>query len=181
MPRRTEVPDVTEAGRIFVREGTLLPKTLRIESEPYMPGWRSVKGLDGCGLGRMIHAAGWTIFCLAYETKATVFGIDGEKMVRRAIERILANRMPEKFNSLEIVRVAALASKRFLGIRHVTVSARSRHIQESPVIFQVKDHDFEGAIPIGVEWRPDQSVGLSPNKELLSDEIKTPSLESVGI
>jgi hypothetical protein len=129
------VPDVTEAGRIFIREGTLLPKTLQIESEPYMPGWRSVSNLDGCALGRKIHDAGWTFFCLAYETKATVFGIDGEKMVRRAIERILANREGEKFNSLEIVRVASLASKRYLGIRHVTVSARSRHVQESPVFF----------------------------------------------
>ena len=106
-----------------------------------MSGWRSVKNLDGYALGRKIHAAGWTFFCLAYETKATVFGIDGEKMVRRAIERILANReaQAEKFNSLEIVRVASLASKRFLGIHHVTVSAQSRHIQESPIIFQVKD------------------------------------------
>ena len=172
------MPDVTEAGRIFVREGTLLPETLRIESEPYMPGWRSVKSLDGYGLSRKIHAAGWTFFCLAYETKVTVFGIDRETMVHRAIERILANRMPEKFNSLEIVRVASLASKRFLGIRHVTVSAQSRHIQESPIIFQVKDHD--SAIPSGNEF-PVQSVGLSASKELPSDEIKTPSLESVRI
>ena len=101
------MPDVTQAGRIFIRDGTLLPKTLQIESEPYTPGWRSVKNLDGYGLGRKIHDAGWTFFCLAYETKATVFGIDGEKMVRRAIERILANRKSsEKFNSLEIARVA---------------------------------------------------------------------------
>jgi len=108
------VPDLTEVGRILIREGTLLPKSLQIESEPYIPGWRSVKSLDGYGLGRKIHDAGWTFFCLAYETKATVFGIDGEKMVRRAIERILANRELEKFNSLEIVRVASLASKRYL-------------------------------------------------------------------
>jgi hypothetical protein len=178
---RIEVPDVTAAGRIFIREGTLLPKTLQIESEPYMPGWRSVKNLDGHGLGRKIHAAGWTIFCLAYDAKATVFGIDGEKMVRRAIERILANRTPEKFNSLEIVRVASLASKRFLGIRHVTVAAQSRHIQESPVIFQIEGQDSDAAIPIGIELPADRSVGLAPKAELLSDEIKTPTLESVGV
>ena len=175
------MPDVTEAGRIFIREGTLLPKTLQLESEPYMPGWRSVKSLDGYGLGRKIHDAGWTFFCLAYEMKATVFGIDGEKMVRRAIERIMANRELEKFNSLEIVRVASLASKRFLGIRHVTVSAQSRHIQESPVIFQVEDKDFEVAVPIGIELRPDQSIGPSTSKERLLDEMKTPNLESVRI
>jgi hypothetical protein len=175
------VPEITEAGRIFVREGTLLPIILRIESEIYIPGWRLVSSFDGCALGRKIHDAGWTFFCLAYETKATVFGIDGEKMVRRAIERILANREVEagNFNSLEIVRVASLASKRFLGIRHVTVSARSRHIQEGPVIFQAQDKDFEVAAPSELELRPDQSVGLSPGTELPMDEIKTPNLESV--
>ena len=175
------MPDVTQTGRIFIKEGTLLPKTLRIESEPYIRGWRSVKGLDGHGLGRMIHAAGWTIFCLAYETKATVFGVDVEKMVHRAIERTLTNWTPEKFNSLEIVRVTSLASKRFLRIRQVTVSARPRHIQESPIIFRVRDQAFEAATPIGIEFRPDQSAGLSAGKELLSDETKTPSLESVPI
>src|SRR5260370_25434429 len=97
--RRTQVSDLTETGRIFIREGTLLPAAVRLESEPYMPGWRSVKSLDGYGLGRKIHDAGWTFFCLAYEMKATVFGIDGEKMVRRAIGRIMANRELEKFNS----------------------------------------------------------------------------------
>ena len=172
-----------EAGRIFFREGTALPKTLLIESELYLPGWRAVKNLDGYGLGRKIHDAGWTFFCLAYETKASVFGIDGEKMVRRAIERILANREAEaeKFNSLEIVRVASLASKRFLEIRHVTVSARSRHIQESPVIFQVQDKDFEGPAPSKIELHPDQSIGLSTSKELPLGEIKIPNLESIRI
>ena len=173
--------NANEVGRMFVREGTALPETLQLESEPYMPGWRSVKSLDGYGLGRKIHDAGWTFFCLAYETKATVFGIDGEKMVRRAIERILANRELEKFNSLEVVRVASLASKRYLGIRHVTVSAQSRHIQESPVSFQVKDKDFEVPAPSGIELRPDQSIGPSTSKERLLDEIKTPNLESVRI
>ncbi len=175
--------DLTEVGRIFIRDGTMLPKTLQIESEPYMPGWRWVKNLDGYGLGRKIHDADWTFFCLAYETKATVFGIDGEKMVRRAIERILANRETEaeKFNSLEIVRVASLASKRYLGIRYVTVSARSRHIQESPIIFQAQDKSFEVAVPSKIELRPEQSIGLSASKELPLDEIKTPNLESVQI
>lgn len=122
-----------EAGRIFVREGTALPKTVQIESEPCMPGWRSVDNLDGYALDRKIYDAGWTFFCLAYETKATVFGIDTEKMARQAMERVVANRKAEgnKFNSLEIVRVSSWASKRFLGVRYVTVSARSRHIQES--------------------------------------------------
>jgi hypothetical protein len=172
-----------EAGRIFIREGTALPRTLQIESELYIPGWRAVKNLDGYGLGRKIHAAGWTFFCLAYETKATVFGIDGEKIVRRAIERILVNREAEaeKFNSLEIARVGWWASKRFLGIRHVTVSARSRHIQESPFLFRPNAKDFEVAAPSKIELRSDQSIGLSVSTDLPLDEIKKPNFESVRI
>ena len=170
--------DVTEAGRIFIREGTQLPASLQLESETCMPGWRSVKSLDGYALGRKIHAAGWTFFCLAYETRATVFGTDGEKMVRRAMERILANRKLEEFNSLEVTRVA---SKRFLGIRYVTVSAQSRHIQESPFLFRPKDKDSEVAAPGGIELRKEQNTALSTGKELPLDEIKMPNLESVRI
>ena len=170
-----------EAGRIFVREGTALPKTLQIESGLYIPGWRSVKNLDGYGLDRKIHDAGWTFFCLAYETKAAVFGIDSEKMVRRAIERILANRKAEKFNSLEIARVGWWASRYFLGIRHVTVSAQSRHIQESPVIFQVKDKDFEVPAQSGIGLRLDQSVGLLPSEKVPLDDIKKPNREYVRV
>ena len=165
-----------EEGRIFIREGAALPKTLQIESEPYMSGWRSVQSLDGYGLGRKIHDAQWTFFFLAYETKATVFGIDEEKMVRRAIERILANRKLEEFNSLEFVRVA---SKRFLGIRHVTVSAQSRHIQESPFLFRPNAKGSEVAAPNRIELRKEQNLPLSTGKELPLGEIKTPNLESV--
>ena len=175
------MPNVIEAGRVFVREGTVMPETLPLESEPYTRGWRSVKSLDGYALGQKIHDAGWTFFFLAGETKATVFGIDEEKMARRAIERILANRVPEKFNSLQIMRVASSASKRFLGIRHVTVCAQSRHIQESAFIFQGKDAGFAGALPSGMDLSPDPRMGLSTGKELALDGVKTPDLESVRI
>ena len=54
-------------------------------------------------------------------------------------KRTLANLESAKFNSLEIMRVASEASKRFLGVRYVTVSAQSRHIQESAFLFGAKD------------------------------------------
>jgi len=37
------------------------------------------------------------------------------------------------------MRVTSEASKRFLGVRYVTVSAQSRDIQESPPLFRAKD------------------------------------------
>ena len=170
-----------EAGRIFVRNGIELPKTLQIESELYIPGWRVVKNLDGYGLGRKIHDARWTFFCLAYETKAAVFGMDEEKMMHRAIERILANREPEaeKFNSFEIARVTWWASERFFGIRHLAVSAQSRHIQESPFLFRPNAKDVELAAPNGIALRPEQ--GVERSKELRVDEIKKPNLEPARV
>ena len=130
------MPDTIKTGTILIKEATLLPEALRVESEPCAPGWRFVKNLDGGGLDRKIHEAGWTFFSLAEEIKASVFGIDEQKAVRRAVERILANLKSEKFNSLEIARVASVASRRFLGVCYVTVSAHSRHVQESPLLFQ---------------------------------------------
>ena len=123
------MPDTIKTGTILIKEGTLLPESLRFESESCAPGWRLVQNLDRYELDRKIREAGWTFFYLAGEIRATVFGIDEEKMVRRTIEEILARLKLEKFNSLEITRVASEASKRFLGVRYVTVSAQSRHIQ----------------------------------------------------
>ncbi len=124
------MPDTIKPGTILIKEGTLLPEAVRFETEPCEPGWRLVKDLDGCGLDRQIRDAGWTFFCLAGQLGATVFGIDGQ---------ILANLESAEFNSLEIMRVTSEASKRFLGVRYVTVSAQSRHIQESAFLFGAKD------------------------------------------
>jgi len=128
--------ETIKTGTILIKEGTFLPDALQFESEPCATGWRLVKDLDGYGLERKIHEAGWTFFCLAGEIEATVFGLEGQETVRRAVKRILAKLKSEKFNSLEITRVA---SKRFLGVPYASVSARSRHIQESLVLFRAKD------------------------------------------
>jgi hypothetical protein len=133
------MPDTIKTGAILIKEGTLLPEVLRFESEPCAPGWRLVKNLDGYGLGREIHKAGWTFSWQAGEIGATVFGLDEQKTLRRAVEQILANLESAEFNSLEIMRVASEASKRFLGVRYVTVSAQSRDIQESAPLFRAKD------------------------------------------
>ena len=127
--------DMITAGTILIADGTLMPDPLQFGSESYSDGWRAVKNLDGYGLDRKIREAGWTFFYMAGEIQASVFGFDREKALRRAVNRLLANLKAEKFNSLEITRVA---EKRFLGLPYVTVSAHSRHIQESMVLFHSK-------------------------------------------
>ena len=41
-------------GTILIRDGSLLPESLLIESEPYAPGWRLVKRLDIDGMSQTI-------------------------------------------------------------------------------------------------------------------------------
>jgi hypothetical protein len=130
--------DKIKTGSILIEDGTLLPTGVQFESEPYLLGWRLVKDLDGYGVDRKIQSAGWRFFCLAGEIEATVFGLDEEKMVRRAIARILSNPKTETFNSLEITRVTSVGSERFPVIHHLTVSAHSRHLQKSLILSSAK-------------------------------------------
>jgi hypothetical protein len=119
------------AGAVLIKEGTLLPDTLQIESEPCVPGWKLVKGLNGYALDRRVDAAGWTFFCLAGEIGTIALGTDEQSMLRRAIKRILADPRSKPFNSLEITRVAY---KGFLGLPYMSVGAQARHIQEAMVL-----------------------------------------------
>src|SRR5882724_4176896 len=116
-----------KSGATLIRENTLLPAGLTIESEVFLPGWRVVKNLDGSALARNVEGANWNFFYLAGESRATAFGRDQSGALRKAVKRILA-KQEKQYNSLEITRVA---SKRFLGIPFMlVVAAHSRHIQQ---------------------------------------------------
>jgi len=132
-PREGQMSDNNTPETILIRESTLLPAGLAVESEVFLPGWRVVKNLDRSTLARNIESANWTSFCMGREIRTTVFGIDEKKMVVRATKEILARLKSEKFNSLEITRVTSVTSERFLGVRSLTVSAQSRLIQKAVV------------------------------------------------
>ena len=123
------------AGTILIKEGALLPESLRLESEPYSKGWRLVKDMRGSEMDRQLFEAGWNLFYMAEELHAAAVGSDLEKTARWAVKKVIATMKPDKFNCVEITQVAA---KRFLGLPYVTVSAHPRHIQESKVLFHLK-------------------------------------------
>lgn len=128
--------DQMTIGTIFIEEGTSSPSSLKLESEPYSNGWRSIKNLNGCELDRRLRAVGWNLFSLA-QIKASVFGFNRERAVRRAVKRVLAKVKSDDFNALEISQVAV---KRLLGLTYVAVSAYARHLQES--MFLLDDKRF---------------------------------------
>jgi hypothetical protein len=119
---------ILKVGTILVEEGTLITQLLGLESEPCSGNWSVIKTLDGFALDREIRAAGWNFFFMAAEVKVMFFGALGTKKIHNALKRILAKVRPQNFNGLEVTGIVA---KRFLGVPYATVSAHSRHIQQS--------------------------------------------------
>jgi hypothetical protein len=124
------------SGTIFIRENTLLPVGLAIESEAFLPGWRVVQNLDRYALARRIESSNWNFFYLAGELRVTVLGRDRSGTLRTAVKCVLGKQEGQKFNSLEIAKAV---SKRFLGIPFVSVTAHARHIQEGIGLVPAKD------------------------------------------
>ena len=125
-----------EIGTLLIKEGTPLPESLPLESDPYLKGWRLVKNLGSSGLGRKLFEAGWTFFYMAGEVNAMAFGSVSERTTHRVVKKIITNMKSDRFNCLEISRVEV---KSFLGLPYVTVAGHPRHIQESIYLFHAKD------------------------------------------
>ena len=101
---------------------------LDLDSEPCSGEWSLLKVLDGVALDRRIHAAGWNFFFMATEVKVMFFGSRGTAKIQNALTRILKKVKEQHFNSLEVTEIIF---RRFLGVPYVTVSAHSRHMQQS--------------------------------------------------
>jgi len=121
--------DTIKPGTLLIEGGTLLPRSLVLEGEPYSSGWSTVTNLRS-DFERDISHAGWTFFFLAGSTQATVFGFDQQKAVRTAVGRLITAAQLQHCNCLEIGEVTM---KTFLGLPFASVSAHSRHIQGQSV------------------------------------------------
>ena len=125
-------------GTILIDDAPWLMQLLPLKSEPYSGKWSVLKGPDGFSVDREINDAGWHFFFLAAEVKAMFFGAIKARKVQDALKRILRKVRSQNFNCLEITGIEA---KRFFGISYATVSAHSRHIQQSS---QLDDLDRRG-------------------------------------
>jgi hypothetical protein len=134
-----------QAGSILIASGTPLPQSGIIESEPYLQGWELVKNPDGKGLNQIIATAGWNFFYIASELKTRVFGSDEEKTSRQAIGKIIAKMTSKNFNCLEIT---GMTRKQFMGLPYLSVSAHSRHIQKSAVLFEEQSIASATEVPV---------------------------------
>lgn len=122
------MPPTIQVGAILMKDWPGMTKLLSLESEHYSGEWTLLKALDIFALDRKIHDAGWNFFFMASELKVMFFGSLGAAKIQTALKRILKKAKPERFNGLE---VTAIVARRFLGVPYVTVSAHSRHMQQS--------------------------------------------------
>jgi len=120
------------AGTVLIKDNTLLPDGLQLESDPYLKGWKLVKSPDSSGIDRKLREAGWTFFYMASEVDARAFGSDSNKTTQRAVKKVIAKIKSDRFNCVKVSQVAA---KGFLGLPYITVAAHPRHIQESMFLF----------------------------------------------
>jgi len=130
------MPANETAGKLFIRENTILPEGLIIETEIFLPDWRAVRNCDGYRLGRKIEEAKWNFFYLAGEVRAIVLGRLGPATLRRALRTLLAKPEAREFNSLEIT---GTRPGWFLGIPFVSVTANFRHIQQGLALNRAND------------------------------------------
>ncbi len=120
---------IVQVGSVLIgEESPHMAEALALQSEPYFGNWSVVKLLDGIALDDKIHAARWNFLFMADEIKATFFGAVGAGKIQRALQQIARKVKHQNFNCLE---VTAIVAKHFLGVPYTTVSAHSRHIQQS--------------------------------------------------
>jgi hypothetical protein len=118
-----------QVGTILIGEKSpRMAEAIALESEPYLGNWSVVKALDGFALDDKIRAAGWNFYFLAAEVKVMFFGAIGAQRIQDALKRILGKVGRQNFNCLEVTGIVA---KRFWGMPYASVSAYSRHIQQS--------------------------------------------------
>jgi hypothetical protein len=117
-----------QVGTILMKEWPGMTQLLNLESEPCSAEWSLLKVLDGFALDRKIHAAGWNFFFMAAEVKVMFLGSLGAEKILKALKRILEKVKQQQFNGLEVTEIVA---RHFLGVPYVTVSAHSRHVQQS--------------------------------------------------
>jgi hypothetical protein len=119
------------SGSILIEKGTLVPQFFRAETESYPNAWIAIGSSLNCHERESeLVATGWTFLYMASKFRATVFGFDKQKMIDKALKRLMAVARLQKCNCLEIDEVAMHS---FLGMPYVSVSAHSRNMQKGLV------------------------------------------------
>jgi len=117
------------AGDILLERGTYIPNSLTAPGESSVPGWSSVDG-GRPAFEKEIKQAGWTLFFMAGELTASVFGFDRQRAAKTALKRLGTMVKSQNCNCIEVTDVT---KKSFLNLPYMRVRAHARHLQPSLV------------------------------------------------
>lgn len=120
-----------QSGSILIELSADPPKSLLVRSRSVPSGWGLIQDpayLFDTGL----REAGWNLFFLAGEIKATVVGFDPSAALQAALNRVIRKVQSHKCNSFEVARVTQSS---FLGLSRVSVYGHVRHLQKGRLLF----------------------------------------------
>jgi hypothetical protein len=147
-------------GTMLLEEGTPLPKSLVVGTEPYAAGWSYIQS-SSAQLDQELESAGWTFFYTAGPIHTTGFGFHEQSRTDRAVARGIEAVKREQGHCLEI---AQLRQRSFLGWRYTSLVAHARQIQRS------RSFQDESDLPACMRSRP---------RERLEDQarpVRSPAL-----
>lgn len=107
------------------------PAPLLLRAASLLSGWAVVANVRSA-FEKEMRDAGWTLFFMAGEIKATAVGFDQSAGLKGGLTRLARKAKAQDCNALEITRIRRL---RFLGVSRVSISAHVRHLQKGSVFF----------------------------------------------
>ena len=140
--------DKIRAGTMLLEEGTPLPESLVLGTEPYATGWSCIQS-SSAQLSQELESVGWTFFCRAGPIRTTGFGFNEQSRTGRAVAHGIKAVKREHGNCLEITH---MRQRSFLGWRYTSLVAHARQIERSPSFSEESD------LPARMrEWTNDQA------------------------
>jgi hypothetical protein len=85
---------------------------------------------------RELRANGWNLFYVIPDVHASGIARHPDQAVRKALRKIFRSALEQGVNMLEI---ASLNKETLFGFHRVEVTAKLRHIQESPYLFSTHE------------------------------------------
>jgi hypothetical protein len=118
---------VIAPGVTLIRNDACLPETLVGRMSPFCRHWSFLTDNSNRQvLETRLAIVGWTSSCMSGAIRRASTGVDKQKMIKTALERVLAAASLKSCNCLEI---GEIKMHLFLMIRYASVSGHARQLQ----------------------------------------------------
>jgi hypothetical protein len=119
------MPEHLKEHSVLFHADAVFPSGLRLQFRT-AGHWKLVLGMDAFELSRKIDSCGWRLFFVVPAFTASAFGMDREKVLAKALERLTQKVEARELNALEI---AGVKIRPLWKIWWATVSGHPRHLK----------------------------------------------------